>query len=78
MGRLCVKRFWWFSLSMSCIVSGQSRAEDSDLLAMSLESLLQTKITSSTLTDESIQTVPSSMTVFTRADIRRLGLQNRA
>ncbi|MEN0036731.1 MAG: TonB-dependent receptor [Cellvibrio sp.] len=61
---------------MSCAVSGYSRAEDADLLALSLETLLQTKITGSTLTDESLQTVPSSMTVFTRADIRRLGLQN--
>lgn len=51
-------------------------ADDVDLLSMSLEELLQTKITSSTLTEESLQTVPSSMTVFSRADIRRLGIQN--
>lgn len=51
-------------------------ADDVDLLSMSLEELLQTKITSSTLTEESLQTVPSSMTIFTRADIRRMGIQN--
>lgn len=47
-----------------------------DLLDLSMEELLEVKITSSTLHDESLKTVPSSMTVFTRADIRRLGLQN--
>lgn len=46
------------------------------LFELSMEELLEVKITSSTLHDESLKTVPSSMTVFTRADIRRLGLQN--
>lgn len=46
------------------------------LFELSMEELLEVKITSSTLHDESLKTVPSSMTVFTRADIRRLGLRN--
>jgi iron complex outermembrane receptor protein len=75
MARFCLKRVWWLSLIVP-VISEYSRAEDTDLLALSLESLLHTKITASTLTDESLQTVPSSMTVFTKADIRRLGLQN--
>lgn len=66
----------WIVTGMSCILSCHLHAEDVDLFSVSLEELLQTKITSSTLTDESLQTVPSSMTVFTRADIRRLGLQH--
>lgn len=45
------------------------------LFAMSLEDLLQVKLTSSTLTDETLQTVPASMTVYTRAEIRRMGVQ---
>lgn len=61
---------------MFCMTAAGAFADDVDLLSMSLEELLQTKITSSTLTEESLQTVPSSMTVFTRADLRRLGLQN--
>lgn len=47
-----------------------------DLLDMSMEELMQVKVTSSTLSDENLKTVPSSMTVFTRADIRRLGLKH--
>jgi outer membrane cobalamin receptor len=47
-----------------------------DLFALSLQELMSVKITSSTLTEESLQTVPSSMTVYTRADIRRLGLRH--
>lgn len=41
---------------------------------MSMEELMQVRVTTSTLSDESLKTVPSSMTVYTRADIRRLGL----
>jgi outer membrane receptor protein involved in Fe transport len=47
-----------------------------DLLDLSMEELLQVKITTSTLQDENLASVPSSLTVYTRADIRRLGLQN--
>jgi len=66
-----------FSMAgMLCMVVVSARADNVDLLSLSLEELMQTKITSSTLTEESLQTVPSSMTVFTRADIRRLGIQN--
>lgn len=57
-------------------MAGAACAEEVDLLSLSLEELMQTKVTSSTLTEESLQTVPSSMTLFTRAEIRRLGLQN--
>jgi outer membrane receptor for ferrienterochelin and colicin len=43
---------------------------------MSLEDLLSVKVTSSTLTDENLRSVPASMTVYTRADVRRLGLKS--
>lgn len=58
------------------MLSKEVFAEGADLLSLSLEELLQAKVTSSTLTEESIQTVPSSITLFTRADIHRLGLKN--
>lgn len=47
-------------------------------LDMSLEQLMNVKVTSSTLTEENLRSVPASMTVYTRADIRRLGLKSLA
>lgn len=49
-------------------------ANQTDLLDMNLEQLLQVSITSSTLRAESIKTVPSATTVFTRAQLDALGL----
>ncbi|MES2824381.1 MAG: TonB-dependent receptor [Pseudomonadota bacterium] len=44
-----------------------------DYLDMDLNQLLQIKVTGSTLRDESLQTVPSAVTVFTRDQIDQLG-----
>ncbi len=66
------------SASILLLMTSSSAAESVDFLSLSLEELLQSKITSSTLTDESLRSVPSSMTVFTRADIRRFGLSTLA
>jgi outer membrane receptor protein involved in Fe transport len=44
-----------------------------DYLDMDLDQLLQIKVTGSTLRDESLQTVPSAVTVFTRDQIDQLG-----
>ena len=44
------------------------------LFQLSLEELLQVKVTSSTLYDESIQSVPSSVTVIKHDEIKRLGI----
>lgn len=49
-----------------------------EIMELSLEELTKVIITSSTLTEETLQTVPSSMTVYTRADIRRMGLHSLA
>lgn len=49
-----------------------------ELLDMDLADLMKIKITSSTLTEESLKTVPASMTVYTRSDIRRLGIKSLA
>ncbi|MES2824883.1 MAG: TonB-dependent receptor [Pseudomonadota bacterium] len=43
-------------------------------LNMSLEELTQVIVTSSTLTEESLKTVPASITVFTRQQIQQLGV----
>jgi len=46
-----------------------------DLFNLSLEQLFQVRVTSSTLTDQSLRTVPSSITVFTRKQIQQLGIR---
>lgn len=66
------------SAGILLLLASRSAADSVDFLSLSLEELLQSKITSATLTDESLRSVPSSMTVFTRADIRRLGLSTLA
>ncbi len=45
-----------------------------DYLEMDLEQLLQVRVTGSTLRDESLKTVPSVVTVFTRKQLDTLGL----
>jgi len=72
-----------FLTSFCCwvfVVSPVFGAENSktNFLDMSLEDLLNVKVTSSTLTEENLLTVPAAMTVYTRADIRRLGLKSLA
>lgn len=69
------------ALALGLIFSSALHAEDytvDELLNMDLRELMKIKITSSTLTDESLKTVPSSMTIYTRRDIRRLGINNLA
>ncbi|HEY8940378.1 MAG TPA: TonB-dependent receptor [Cellvibrio sp.] len=52
------------------------RADENDIayLELNLEELLDVPVTGSTLTEESLKTVPSVVTVFTRDQIDRLGL----
>lgn len=45
-----------------------------DLFSLSLSELLQVHVTVSTLTEESLRSVPASVTVFTQAHIRQLGV----
>ncbi|HSX85902.1 MAG TPA: hypothetical protein VLE50_10880, partial [Cellvibrio sp.] len=48
--------------------------EDLAYLNLNLEQLLDVPVTGSTLTEESLKTVPSVVTVFTHEQIDRLGL----
>lgn len=69
----------YLSLAMAlgtpcCLHAAGAAMAEEDLLNLSLEELLQLKITSSTLTDESLKTVPASITVFTQAQIQQLGV----
>lgn len=55
-----------------------AQAEDNDthlnLFSLSLDQLINVKISGSTLTDEPLINVPSAVTVFNREQIKRLGL----
>jgi outer membrane cobalamin receptor len=51
-------------------------AGDPGLYGLSLSELTRVKVTTSTLQDETLKSVPSSLSVCTRQDIRRLGLKN--
>lgn len=61
---------------LACLLASSVRADEDDLayLQLNLEQLLEVPVTGSTLTQESLRTVPSVVTVFTREQIDRLGL----
>jgi outer membrane cobalamin receptor len=52
------------------------QADPHDLFSMTLKDLLQVKVVGSTHTEESLKTVPSAVTVFTRDEIIRMGLDS--
>ena len=59
-----------FTLLTQSIMADQS----DDLFSMSLEELLQIKVTGSTLTQENLLSVPAAVTVFSHDEIKRMGL----
>lgn len=67
-------------LAMLCVLSTLSHAnenqtnEDLAYLDLSLEQLLDVPVTGSTLTEESLRTVPAAVSVFTHEQIDRLGV----
>jgi len=67
--------YYWVLVATPALGAADSAG---DFLDMSLEELMNVKVTSSTLTEENLGSVPASMTVYTRADIRRLGLKSLA
>jgi len=60
----------------STIILPADAAEDvrDNPFAMSLEQLMQVEITGATLTEKSLKNVPAAVTVFTREEISRLGM----
>lgn len=66
----------WLTALVICLSVSPVWAADEDLayLQLNLEQLLDVPVTGSTLTQESLKTVPSVVTVFTRDQIDRLGL----
>ncbi|MEZ5672054.1 MAG: TonB-dependent receptor [Thiotrichaceae bacterium] len=66
------KFFLWLYLLLS-YSTHVSAINIGTLNRMSLEELMQVPVTGSTLTDESLKTVPSAVTVFTREQIEQMG-----
>lgn len=72
----------WVQLGMSASASAlqpsanaeQPLASANTYLSMNLEQLMQVPVTGSTLRDESLKTVPAAVTIFTREQLDRLGL----
>jgi outer membrane receptor for ferrienterochelin and colicin len=61
-------------LSFIIFTHGAIADQSDDLFSMSLEELLQVKVTGSTLTQENLLTVPAAVTVFSHEEIKRMGL----
>lgn len=78
-GDLTIKSRIWRAVLISVLgflASFKTIADEkelSQLFEMTLQELSAVKITGSTLQDESLQSVPSSVTVFEKQDIRRMG-----
>ncbi len=71
----CQHRSLCFGLVFLCLLATDSRAdEDLTYLDLSLEQLLNVPVTGSTLTEETLKTVPAAVSVFTREHIDRLGV----
>lgn len=69
---MTINRLPLIFISALCSLPQVSSA--ADLLDLDLEQLMQVSITGSTLRDESLKTVPSIVTVFTRQQLDTLGL----
>lgn len=65
--RLAVAAVW-----VQLVTSASASANT--YLSMNLEQLMQVPVTGSTLRDESLKTVPAAVTIFTREQLDRLGL----
>ncbi len=61
---------WLLTAPLGALAASNS----ADLLSLSLEDLMQIKVVSSTLTEKSLRTVPSSVTVFTHEQISLMGI----
>lgn len=74
-GRPYLRLTRFIGTGMLCMFAGVSCANDDiAYLELSLEQLLQVPVTGSTLTEETLKTVPAAVSVFTREQIDRLGV----
>ena len=61
-------------LAMTASFPVAAEAKIDDIYNLSLEDLMQIKITSSTLTEKNLRTAPSSVTVFSHDQIKAMGI----
>lgn len=73
-GHLRQRQTLCYGVTLLCLLSAGSRADDLAYLELSLEQLLNVPVTGSTLTEETLKTVPAAVSVFTRDHIDRLGM----
>jgi iron complex outermembrane receptor protein len=65
-----------FFLLLTSISSSYAAEDDKDIFDLSIEELMQVRISLATKTEETVLTVPSTITVFEQADIQALGVRN--
>src|SRR4051812_1232375 len=61
-------------LAMASSFPVAAEAKLDDIFNLSLEELMQIKVVSSTLTEKSLRTAPSSVTVFSHDQIKAMGI----
>ncbi len=66
---------WWLLFVCPVIMAASDETME-HLFQMSLEELLEVRITSATRHEESLVSVPASVTVYTREQLRVLGINN--
>lgn len=71
---LCQSRSFCAGFVMCSLASASRASEEFPYLELSLEQLLDVPVTGSTLTEETLRTVPAAVSVFTREHIDRLGM----
>lgn len=64
-----------YILGILCILPFFSHAQEIDYFSLSLEELLNTKVTGPSRSEEVATEAPSSVTVFTREEIQRMGVR---
>lgn len=63
---------WLSILSLLLVADANAKNDVQTLLGLSLQELLEVKIETASLTEETVATAPAAMSVFTRAEIERL------
>jgi outer membrane receptor for ferrienterochelin and colicins len=68
----------WVSSCLFIVYTNMSYAVDNekDIFDLSMKELMQVRISLATKTEETVSTVPSTITVFERSDIQSLGINN--
>ena len=68
----------WITSCLFMVIASSSAADETekDIFDLSIAELMQVRISLATKTEETVLTVPSTITVFDQADIQALGVKN--